>query len=325
MSHTSDMTSPDSSSRPGRIGRRHVLQAGGLVTLGATLGVSQTLPAQAAELPDSSRFDLAADSVRMFYQKVLHETHHVMQGIAFDSVNKHLFISQVRNGTDNGICINRLDYSGNVTGWMHLDDAGHGISLGVESVGSDSYVWSDCDAKGGERGTALARFKFVSGAAPKITKYQTGTDQITCSIDPWNKTIMTRWHDGERFMFAVYDLDLFKQGKYDEGKLTELPVPSEKGMTFQGYTLYGRYGYILEGPPQNVDDPADLLSRLTSIDLNTKKVVQRAHTYAAYDLLDREPEGMAVLKTGDDLRLVYGLASHKAGQGINRYATLYYK
>lgn len=296
--------------------------------MGVGLGLGAIAPPAAhAAIPDSPRINVAANSIRMFLEKALHESNHVMQSIAVDSTNQRLFIAQIRNGSDgNDLCINCLNPSGTVVGHMHLDNAGHGVSIGVEPVGTDSYLWVENKAGGGTHGTALARFKYVNGAAPSWLTYFDGWPgpQITCDVDTVHDTIMIRYLDGERAAYSVYDLSLVKERRYSEALLVKQPVPRVQSL-FQSYTHYGRYGYMLEGPSQNVTDPQDLQSIISAFDLETGEVVQRAHVYAAHTLLDREPEGISIMVVDGQLRLVYGLASHKPDQGNKRYATLYYK
>ncbi|MGK3202910.1 phage baseplate protein [Amycolatopsis sp. MEPSY49] len=67
---------------------------------------------------------------------MLHESHHVMQGFAFDNVNRRLFV-QAQNGTSgDDLCVNQLGFSGELLGSTHLAHAGHGVAIGVAPVGT---------------------------------------------------------------------------------------------------------------------------------------------------------------------------------------------
>lgn len=186
---------------------------------------------------------------------MLHESHHVMQGFAFDNVNRRLFMVQAQNGTSgDDLCINQVSFSGEQQGWMHLNGAGHGVSIGVEAVGTASYIWMECDSD-----SALAHF-------PQ-------------------------------------------------------PALSDTAVTFQGYTIYGQYLYTLDGTGH--DDPADIDSYVTRIDMNTGTVKSRALTKAGSTLTYREPEGMAVYRTAaGETRLFLGFGSR---DGIDRYANIFHK
>ncbi len=150
------------------LSRRSLVRAGAAtaVALGSGALLAGTAAA-AEELPASPYIDITKPSHDLFRSKMLHESHHVMQGFAFDNVNRRLFIVQAQNGTSgDDLCVSQLGFSGELLGSMHLNHAGHGVSLGVEPVGTASYIWMECDADGTtteSRGTALARFKFVDG------------------------------------------------------------------------------------------------------------------------------------------------------------------
>jgi hypothetical protein len=174
------------------LSRRSLLRAGGGFAASATVlgcGVELAGPA-AADVPASPYFDITQPSYDLFRDKILHESHHVMQGFTFDNVNRRLFVAQLQNGTSgDDLCVNQLDFAGNRVASMHLNGAGHGVSIGVEAVGSASYIWMECDSdrtddKG--RGTALARFRFVDGGTPSVQRFLTGSKTITCATDPVN-------------------------------------------------------------------------------------------------------------------------------------------
>src|ERR1700712_4856648 len=129
----------------GPLSRRSLLRAGGgLAATAAVFGGGALFARQAsaeplAGIPASQRFDLTQPSYDEFRSKMLHESHHVMQGFAFDNVNPRIFIAQEQNGSSgDDLCINQVNFSGEVTGSMHVNGAGHGVSIGVESVGTAS-------------------------------------------------------------------------------------------------------------------------------------------------------------------------------------------
>jgi hypothetical protein len=319
--------------RPGaRLTRRGLIKAGGAAVLAAGAGGALTVGEASAAVPGSKRFDLSKPSYDVFRKALLHEKHHAMQGMAFDTENGHLFISQVRDGSSgDDLCINRLDGSGRVTGTMHLDNAGHGVSIGVEPNGKDSFVWVECDSDAnddGGRGTALARFKFVDGEAPSgVRKFFTGSKTVTCATDPVNKRILVRRKESGSFTYRLYDFDSMdvENGTFtDELARIEQPRLGDGSVTFQGYAVFGSYLYTLDG--EGHADPADIDSFVTATDLNTGKVVQRSLTKAGKSLVFREPEGMAVTRTsGGEVRLCLGFASRTSVGDIDRYANVFHK
>lgn len=311
--------------------RRTMFKLGGAGLLG--LGAAVTIPglsASAASVPASTRFDLAQPSSERFRGISLHETHHAMQGMAYDNVNRRLYVAQIRNGSDgDDLCINQLSIEGKPTGHMHVNNAGHGVSIGVEPVGSASYLWMECDSSEHSddgRGTALARFKFVNGASPSsVKKFLTGSKTITCATDPVNQRLLVRRNEGGAMHYSLFTLADAAAGRF-ANPLAHFAQPKlgNGSVTFQGYTVLGNYLYTLDGTGHA--DPADINSYVTATDMNTGKVVQRSLTRAGKTLLYREPEGMMVYKTvGGHLRLCFGFASRPSMSSSTRYASVYFK
>ncbi|OEV11280.1 teichoic acid biosynthesis protein C [Streptomyces nanshensis] len=316
----------------GKLSRRGLLMAGGATILAAGGAGALTVGTASAAVPGSKRFDLSKPAYDVFRKVLLDEKHHALQGMAFDTANRHLFIAQIRDGSPgDDLCINRLDESGKVTGKMHIDSAGHGVSIGVEPSGEDTYIWVECDSSGGGddgRGTALARFKFADGKAPSgVKKFFTGSKTITCATDPVNKRILVRRKESGKFTYRLYDfssIDVENGTFTDElAKITQ-PELGDGGVTFQGYTVFGSYLYTLDGDGHA--DQADINSFITTTDLNTGKVVERALTKAGKSLVYREPEGMAINQTADgEVRLCFGFASRTSVGNIDRYANVFHK
>lgn len=300
----------------------------GLLGLGATIALPGS-PASAS-VPASQRFDLSQPSYERFRSVSLHETHHAMQGMAYDNVNKRLYIAQIQNGSDgDDLCINQLTIEGVPTGHMHVSNAGHGVSIGVEAVGASSYIWMECDSdehSDDGRGTALARFKFVNGGTPSsVQKFLTGSKTITCATDPANNRLLVRRNEGGTMHYSLFSLADAAAGRFSS-PLAHFAQPTlgSGSVTFQGYTVLGDYLYTLDGTGH--EDAADINSYVTATDMNTGKVVQRSLTKAGKTLFYREPEGMMVYRTvGGNLRLCFGFASRPDMSSSTRYASVYYK
>lgn len=292
-------------------------------------GTAGAAGAPAPVLPTSKYFDLDTPSTRLFWKKPLHDPHHIMQSFAFDQKNGRMYFAQLRDGgTGDDLCITQTDMAGNVTGYMHHDNAGHGVSIGVESVGKDSYLWVETDSNKGDdtgRGTALLRFKFVSGKKPAGTKFLTGSSTITAATDPVNERIVIRRSEGGKMTYRLFPLAAAAKGDFSKPlAVFAQPALSTKSVTFQGYTVFGQYLYTMDGTGHN--DAADIDSYVTRIDMKTGKVDDRALTKAGVSLIFREPEGMAVYKTsGGELRLCMGFGSHDVVGGSNRLANVYFK
>ena len=310
--------------------RRTILKATGIGLLG--LGAAAAVPSAtaAATVPTSSRFDLSQPSYERFRSVSLHESHHAMQGMAYDNVNRRLYIAQIRNGSDgDDLCINQLSIEGELTGHMHVNNAGHGVSIGVEPVGSASYIWMESNSSEHSddgRGTALARFKFVNGGTPSsVKKFLTGSKTISCATDPIYKRLLVRRSEGGHMHYRLFSLADAAAGRFSSPLASfDQPKLGDGSVTFQGYTVLGKYLYTLDGTGHQ--DPADINSYVTATDMNTGKVVQRSLTKAGKTLFYREPEGMMVYKTvGGHLRLCFGFASRPSMTSSTRYASVYYK
>ncbi|MFF7158628.1 teichoic acid biosynthesis protein C [Streptomyces sp. NPDC008139] len=300
----------------------------GLLGVGAGVALGES-PAS-ADVPASQRFDLSQPSYERFRGVSLHETHHAMQGMAYDNVNRRLYIAQIQNGSDgDDLCVNQLSISGGLTGHMHVSNAGHGVSIGVEPVGTASYIWMECDSdqhSDAGRGTALARFKFVNGGTPSsVKKFLTGSKTISCATDPVNKRLLVRRSESGGMHYSLFSLADAAAGKFSS-PLAHFAQPTlgNGSVTFQGYTFLDNYLYTLDGTGH--EDPADINSYVTATDMNTGKVVQRSFTAAGKTLFYREPEGMMVYRTvNDNPRLCFGFASRPSMTSSSRYASVYYK
>lgn len=183
---------------------------------------------------------------------------------------------------------------------MHLSGAGHGVSTGVEPVGTSSYIWMECDSDrtdGDGRGTALARFKFVSGGVPSVTKHLQGSSGITAATDPCGRHLVVRRKESGSMWFSVYDQAAAARGDFSS-RISHVVQPyavtrdprTDLYIDFQGYAVYGQYAYCLAGRKHN--KPSEIDSTVSCVDLRTGAVVQREITRAGLSLPNREPEGM---------------------------------
>lgn len=296
----------------------------------AVLGLAASVIAQ---VPESKRFELTEPSYDLFRHKKLADKP-VQQSFTFDNVNKRLFVAQRRDGSEMNsghLAISQLDFKGNLIASMDILSAGHGVNIGAEPVGKDTYLWTEIDAAASGYGTALTRFKFVNGGVidsankdlERIKPIST-MDRGTCTIDPVNNRFIMRYQRDSKQNIAVFNMDDVSERNFTN-PLVDWPVPDMKGKTdvFQGYAAYGQYIYFLLG--ESYDASGGVLnSEVLSLDLNTGKIVQGpVMTRAGESLEFREPEGMAIYKTdAGEVRLFLGFASGKAG---DRRCNLFYK
>lgn len=293
-----------------------------------------------ADLPTAPRFDLTVAAQRLFYKRRLHEVT-VPQAIAFDCTNGHLFATQlvgggkklpgetaplsgVQRAVAGDLAVTRLDYAGNITGWMLLRHFGHGVAFGAEPAGADTYLWIECDPKpgpgGAGYGTRVARLRFVpSGlvswpsAAIETHTPVPGAAECTVSLDWRHRTLLLRYRLGGGVRYRLYDVDRFRAGDY-----TPLAETTEQGIAdvFQGHAHSGTDVYRLEGRSRTALPAPTFVS---CQDLLAGQVVQRLETRAGDSLTFREPEGLAI-QCGTRLHL--GLADGTTGA---RNLSVYWK
>jgi hypothetical protein len=284
------------------------------------------------------RFDLSAPSSKLL-REISIQDDTVMQSFTFtsDAIYTIQVVSggqklpgepQSSTGTDRlnrgDLTITKLSLTGVEQGHMYLLGAGHGVAIGSEKIGSDTFLWTELDADSAARGTNIGRFKFVdgcvlTGCSPYVTRYVYPGDNVTPVIDGSN--ICIRYDDVAGHRYATYDLTSFKAGGLVP--ISDVLV-TDPVYTFQGWTLYSGYLYLLEGDAYGSPDSTapDGNTYITIVDAATGEVVDRQLTRAANTLDYREPEGMAIQSTTGGPRLCFGFASGASGA---RLASIYYK
>jgi hypothetical protein len=266
----------------------------------------------------SKMFDLSEPATELIREKALHNGT-VLQSFAFDNVNQHIYtvqlmaggqqlpgeagpISGARRDLNGDLTLTQLDMSGNKLGYMFLKGFGHGVQIGVETVGETPYLWTETDsvAEGSSGwGTQITRFPFENGnivtpSSPELVKHRIveGADRTTVNIDAANGLLTMRYRKDGAFRFGVYDLEQVKQNQYIP--LADVPQPAMG--TFQGFASYGGYLYLLEGNAYGSSGSAAPIGNtyITSVDLNTGDVRDKQLISAGDTLSFREPEGLAI-------------------------------
>ncbi|UWE12957.1 phage baseplate protein [Actinacidiphila bryophytorum] len=319
--------------------RRRLLRLGGAVAVAAAVGA--TVPfihagdAQAT-VDNSSRFKLDGAGGNPILLKSL-AANWVLQSFAYDNTHQHIYFVQVNSvNTDpdhvGDLWITKTDTAGRILGSMALHRFGHGVSIGVEPSGSGAYLWTEWKSSAGGFGTKIGRFKFVDGAtlAPDSAAVQDRTPQLTgvhspqAAIDPSTDRVWYRYKTSTGDARIVgYKLADAVAGRLTSGyRLAERALPSRGSWgdanPFQGYAVYGRYAYLLEGVAKGD-------AYISVIDLNASGqslVVDRWPTTAGQSLSNREPEGMAIWLSPAGPRLAFGFESNTGGK---RQASVFYK
>ncbi|NUO58928.1 MAG: Tat pathway signal sequence domain protein [Hamadaea sp.] len=336
------------------LNRRTLFQAAGLGALAAALPVTAT-SAGAADVAAAPRFDLAAPGQPLFRTKPLHNKT-VLQSIAFDNVNRHVYTVQLMAGGQQlageaapvsgakrdlagDLCLTRLDLDGNELGHMFLTGFGHGVQIGAEPVGSSAFLWTETDAIADDGlhgwGSRLARFRFDDGAivtpdSPGVRRVTPipGADRTTCGIDPVLNRLVMRHRIAGTFRYALYDLDDVRRNQFTP--IFEVDQPALT-YSFQGYASSGDYLYLLEGSSYGSSGSTAPIGNtyLTCVEWASGAVVARQLVTDGADLAFREPEGMAIQvpDLGDPagIRLAFGFASTTSPTDTAKLASVYYK
>ncbi|MFB9834913.1 phage baseplate protein [Actinoallomurus acaciae] len=311
--------------------RRAVLRGGLIATIGAIPLVGAT--AARAHVADSEQFVLDGAGGNPILKKSLH-ANWVMQSFAYDGTNGHVYFTQSNPDSTNGdIWITQTDLAGNETGAMALHGFGHGVAIAAEPYNGAVYLWTEWEASASGFGTKIGRFPFANGTSLEADdgSIQDRTPSIgetminpQPAIDPVSGHLLVRYKvAADMPRIVAFDLSDARAGRLTtDDRLTERALPSRGSWgdanPFQGYTAYGRYAYLLEGPVSTT-------SYITTIDLNDTGqsiVVDRYPTTAGQSLPGREPQGMAIWATSSGPRLAFGFHSNTGGV---RQASVFYK
>jgi hypothetical protein len=292
----------------------------------------------------SKRFDLtAAPSILLDQKRIRDAT--IMQCFAFDDRNSVLYVAQVMQGgrqltgesapvsgadraAHGDVCISRVSYAGVLLSSMYLRRFGQPVAIGVEPVGSDSYLWLGTasgpvllDHKGFP--TRVGRVQFVPGSVVDYPSTEvevhnpvTGATEVSASFDALNRTLLVRYRVSGIFKYDLYAVDAFRAKSY-----RPLYHRTETGISdvYQGHAHYFDQVYRLEGRSGGVTAAPTYVS---SFDLTTGRMAQRSRNDAAPALTFREPEGLAVQRMpGTAPRLHVGFADGAVGA---RNMSLYY-
>ncbi|MGW2281878.1 phage baseplate protein [Streptomyces sp. NPDC001770] len=264
------------------------------ISLGTETASAATYPAPGSALMvPSPRLDLNSSSLNWIRQKATRDVT-IIQSIGYDNANGHIYLAQVTQGglrlagesapvssTDRiehgDLTITKWDMSGSVLGYMYLRGFGHGMSIGIEPVGGNAYLWTETDGetvsdpadedhvKKTSRGRRLARFPFVNAqtldsSSPTLAKFTPvpGATTYSATVDPVYGRLAIRYLDTDGVMkFQVHDLDLARLNIWSEplATISELNITAIPGWPLstygrpflQSYAVVGTYLYMLHG------------------------------------------------------------------------------
>ncbi|MGX7758442.1 phage baseplate protein [Streptomyces angustmyceticus] len=317
-----------------RPGRRAVCGLGMFAAAGAVLPTrwARAAPASARKPPA-----LSAAGRQFLAGRLRHST--VLQSFTVDERHGHLYALQLVAGgvrlageerapshaerVENGdLCLNRLTLDGSTAGHMYLKGFGHGGSIGLEESAGGVTLWTEWDANPASGyGRGVCRFRFTDGRVLErdsdgLRTYHpvTGSTSNFPALDVTHRQLLLRYKTGGIPRFALYDLDRFRARQFLP--LADFAQPgADLDLPFQGMTVYGDYAYQLLGSAYGTGNPASSggNTRLYRIDLRTGRVVWQQVERTAPGLSPREPEGLAVLRSGGTPRLCLGFVEGPAG------------
>jgi hypothetical protein len=314
------------------LSRRGLLAGAGAVLVAGAVGAPAS--ANPFTLTPTRRFVLDGPGGEMFRSKPLADVT-VMQSIAFDSANQRLFTGQLRAGSPSSsgdLTLTQLTLAGDVVGHMYLSGFGHAVSIGAETVGRTTYLWTETDVDtANARGRQIARFRWQDGAtltkdSPGLRSWKPVADGavFTPSVDQQHGRIGIRHTLADGFHINVYSLAAARAGDFSRVLASFKQPTMTAGIDFQGWALYGSYVYLWEGEAYaGTFDPALATSKLWAYDINKGEVVESVKILDGADLVYREAEGVGVYV--DPLgrpRLCFGFASGVTG---DRRANLFYR
>ena len=314
------------------LSRRGLLTGAGAMLVAGAVGIPAS--ARTLDLLPTRRFALDGPGGELFRSKPLADVT-VMQSIAFDTWNQRLFTGQLRSktGANSGdLTLTQLTMSGDIVGQMYLSGFGHAVSIGAETVGRTTYLWTETDVDTANgRGRQIARFRWQGGAtltkdSPGLRKWKPVADGavFTPSVDQRHGRIGIRHTLADGFHINVYSLAAARAGNFSNPVASFKQPPMTADIDFQGWALYGSYVYLWEGEAYAGDpDPEKATSKLWCYDINSGEVVESVKILDGADLVYREAEGVGVYV--DHLgapRLCFGFASGVTG---DRRGNLFYR
>ena len=284
-------------------------------------------PGNAAMDPPRTEISLAQPNYAMLTNVTLRDTS-IMQSFAYDDVNQVWIFAQVQqsgrfgktasqHAYDGDLTLTKVSQSGAILGYMYLNGFGHGLSIGVEPVGTTTYVWAESNsvyfeamgsALANGYGTKIARFGWknsatyscssagittygVNGGAPEQSPY-VDYRRNRIAVQYWSTTFNT-------FRWAIYPLDQFKARDYTP--VIRFSWPAElNDITDQGWA-YVNDSMMLNynGNAYGSSNPAPGNATLFKVSLPGSQPVVADSTLvtSAGSLSPREPEGLNILDT----------------------------
>ncbi len=241
-----------------------------------------------------------------------------MQSFAYDTTNKVWIFAQVMGSThfnksaaqhalDGDITLTKVSATGQILGAMYLNGFGHGVSIGVEPVGSATYVWTESNAhlsSGSTNafGTRVARFAWVNGGvltptSSSVATYAVhpGSTSVLPIVDASKNRITIQYNNASEggFHWSIHALDKFKSRNFTP--LVTVARPSElNGITYQGAAWLNDQTILsLHGNAYGTNNPPPGNTTIFEVNATNSTVTRRVSVTVAPTMVYREPEGLS--------------------------------
>jgi hypothetical protein len=257
----------------------------------------------------SAEFDYTSVSPTFYDNLNLADTT-VLQCFVINETTNEIYATQVANGNPDSTesyMLSRLTMGGKLIDSMRLNHGGHGTTIGLETIGTDVYIWSNydiADATGKQTGNKLVRYKYVPGAiynqnSPELVEYNRfTTEYVSAFTDQQAGLIAFRIKAGDVQTVQLRRISDVKAG-IDSVLGTVLIPPGDAALDyFQGATIDGDDLYWNTGDNNGATYPHEI----TRFSFTTGEIISRItvdfgrNSDGVYEDGFREPESIYLYK-----------------------------
>lgn len=341
--------------------RRVVLKASVLAGIAATAGgLGGLLLPRGAAAAGPGHFVVDDHTSTLFGQKTLNYRSG-WQAFAYGSLADRFFYLQPANAGGITVAKQRGDLrlstitaSGSTSSsYMQLSGFGHGVTMGVQSTSSHSYIWMETDAHAETTGAdatgrQICVFRWTGDNktykvsdlgtskmpdSARFTLHPGSTQNSVCHEELTGRLLVRYRASDGKYYYAQHDAAAVRKGGDATPPVAGTRVIEESTVLagvmgpYQSFTMYGDYLYVLKGrKDHNCPQQSTFDSTITSYNVAGASPAFTATTSAEASLPGREVEGLCVMVKGSSRRLCFGIkADATCGDGQNQTTGAYYK
>lgn len=234
----------------------------------------------------------------------------IMQGAFFSQGGKYILATVANGATPESFTIYRCNNTGKFLDSMTLTNFGHGTTLGIEDVGTDTYIWANCGSDTTANDNTLTRFKYVSGATylktdPNVTVYSNfGSGELAYPTIDGQYIYFCRYASTNVYVIERRLLSDVKAGI--NSIINSFSIPTDYHL-LQGICMDGDTIYWLSGDSNGTNYPIKLTSFniisgliIADLPLNFGQLTDGVF-YSNY----KEPEGVFLYKDADGSKSLF--------------------